>query len=183
MPHTRDVRGLRNYMLTGLIVSILMGLAGCASVILFFNPALLGIAAQHQFQYRSQSIFLFVGIGFVGFALLFVVILTRWSRRLLWIWRNTTPTPMHLLITINRSMELTSYRAILRLNANDAQDWSVRLYSPSWPVEDLQSLQHQTIQAKVYFDPHSKRPAVMETRLGLLWAMGGQSAHLKKRTL
>ncbi len=183
MPHARDVRGLRFYMLTGLIVSILMGLAGLALISLFFDPAITGIAAKYHAEYRGQSLFFFVGIGFVGFALFFVVVFTSWSRRLLWIWHNTMPVLMDLSIAINRGMDLTTYDAILRAGTSDGQDWSVRLYSPSWPVKDLQGLQNQTIRAQVYFDPKSQRPAVIETELGLLWAMAGRSAYRKQRTI
>jgi hypothetical protein len=183
MPPTRDVRGLRYYMLMGQIVSILMGLAGLVAITLFFDPAIMGITAKQQAGYRGHSLFLMVGIGFVCFALFFIVIFTRWSRRLLWIWRNTRPETMNLSIDIDRGMDLTNYNAILRFEAGGERDWSVRLYRPSWPLKDLQALQNRTIRAKVYFDPKSQRPAVIETELGLLWAMAGRSAYRKQSTL
>jgi hypothetical protein len=176
MLHARDVRGLRRYMLLGQIVSVLMGLAGLVPIGLFFDPAILGIGAKQQADYRGQSLFLMVGIGFVCFALFFVVIFTFWSQRLLWIWQNTIPVPMNLSINIHRGMDSTTYDAILRFEASGKKDWIVGLYSPSWPQKDLQSLQNQTICAKVYFDPKSQHPAVIETELGLLWAMAGRSA-------
>lgn len=80
-------------------------------------------------------------------------------------------------------MDSTSYDAILRVEASGERDWIVGLYSPSWPLVDLQALQNPTIRAKVYFDPKSQRPAVIETELGLLWAMAGQSAYRKQSTL
>jgi hypothetical protein len=46
MPHARDVRGLSRYILMGQIVSILMGLAGLVAIGLFFDPAIVGIAAK-----------------------------------------------------------------------------------------------------------------------------------------
>jgi hypothetical protein len=183
MPHARDVRGLRRYMLMGQIVSILMGLAGLVAISLFFDPAIVGIAAKQQAEYRGPSLFLMVGIGFVCFALFFVVVFTHWSRRLIWIWRNTMPVVMNLSIKIDRGMDSTSYDAILQFEARDERDWIVGLYSPSWPIKDLQALQNQAIRAKVYFDPKSQRPAVIETKLGLLWAMAGRSAHRKQRII
>ena len=173
MSHTRDVRGLHRYMLTGQIVSILMGLVGLVSVSLFFDPSTVGIAIKQQAEYRGQLLFLMVGIGFICLALFFVLVFINGSRRLLWIWRNTIPTAMNLSIDVVRDMDSTSYRAALQFKASGERDWVVGLYSPSWPQKDLQSLQNQTIQAKVYFDPKSQRPAVIETELGLLWAMAG----------
>jgi hypothetical protein len=183
MPHARDVRGLRRYMLIGQIVSILMGLAGSVAIGLFFDPAIVGIAAPQQAEYRGQSLFLMVGIGFVCFAFFFVVVFTHWSQRLLWIWRNTMPVSMNLSIKIDRGMDSTTYNAILRVEASGERDWSVGLYSPSWPPKDLQALQNRTICAKVYFDPKSQRPAVIETELGLLWAMAGRSAYRKQSNI
>jgi hypothetical protein len=176
MEHARDVRGLQRYMLLGQVVSILMGLMGLCSIGLYFDPAWLGLAAQSG-KYQGDSIWLVAGIGFVLSAIGFVVLFTRWSKRLLWIWRNTLPEWMYLSIDIDRSLDSTDYSAILRVEASGDRDWSVRLYRPSWPASALQSLQNQTILAKVYFDPKSRRPAVMETEQGLLWAMAGNSAN------
>jgi hypothetical protein len=176
MNHTRDVQGLKRYMLLGQVVSILMGLMGLFSIGLYFDPARLGLAAQAA-TYQGDTTWLWVGMGFVLLAIGFVVGFTRWSQRLLWIWRNTLPERMYLSIDIDRGMDSTDYSAILRMEASGDRDWVVRLYQPSWPLPMLQALQNQTIPAQVYFDPKSRRPAVMETEQGLLWAMAGKSAN------
>jgi hypothetical protein len=176
MNHARDVRGLKRYMLLGQVVSILMGLMGLCAIGLYFDPAWLGLAAQSG-TYQGDAIWLLVGIGFVLLAIGFVVLFTRWSQRLLWIWRNTLPKQMYLSIDIDRSLDSTDYSAILRVEASGDRDWVVRLYRPSWPLPVLQALQNQTIPAQVYFDPKSRRPAVIETEQGLLWAMAGKSAN------
>jgi hypothetical protein len=183
MLHARDVRGLRHHVLLSQIVSILMGLSGLVAIGLFFDPAIAGITAKQQAQYRGQSFLLMFGIGFVCFSLFFFIVAAHWSRRLLWIWRNTIPTPMNLSINIHRGMDLTNYDAILRVEVGGDRDWRVSLYSPSWPQKDLQALQDMTIPAKVYFDPKSQCPAVIETELGLLWAIAGRSAYQKQTTL
>jgi hypothetical protein len=176
MEHARDVRGLQRYMLLGQAISILMGLMGLCPIGLYLNPAWLGLAAQSD-KYQGDAIWLWVGIGFVVLAIGFVVLFTRWSKRLLWIWCNTLPERMYLSIDIDRSLDSTDYSAILRVEASGDRDWVVRLYRPSWPASALQSLRNQTIPAKVYFDPKSRRPAVIETEQGLLWAMAGNSAN------
>jgi hypothetical protein len=78
---------------------------------------------------------------------------------------------MQLSIGIRKSSDSTDYQAILSANSNPETAWHVTLYSPSWNVEDLQVT---TTPAKVYFDPKSQRPAVIETERGLLWAMAGR---------
>jgi hypothetical protein len=80
---------------------------------------------------------------------------------------------MQLSIRIRKSSDSTDYQAILSANSNPETAWHVTLYSPSWNVEDLQVT---TTPAKVYFDPKSQRPAVIETERGLLWAMAGRSS-------
>jgi hypothetical protein len=47
-----------------------------------------------------------------------VVLFTRWSKRLLWIWRNALPERMYLPINIDRSLDSTDYAAILRVEAS-----------------------------------------------------------------
>jgi hypothetical protein len=71
MLQARDVRGLRNYILLSQIVSILTGLSGLVAIGLFFDPAIAGIAAKQQAQYRGQSFLLMFGIGFVCFLYVF----------------------------------------------------------------------------------------------------------------
>jgi hypothetical protein len=127
MNHARDVRGLKRYMLLGQVVSMLMGLMGLCTIGLYFDPGWLGLAAQSG-QYQGDAIWLWVGIGFVLSAIAFVVLFTRWSQRLLWIWRNTMPQRMYLSIAIDRSLDATDYSAILRFEVSDDRDWVVRLY-------------------------------------------------------
>jgi hypothetical protein len=173
MEHVRDVRGLKRYMLLGQIVAIAMGLMGLCAIGLYFDPAWLGLAAQSG-QYQGETVWLWAGIGFVLCAIGFLIGFSHWSKRLLWIWHHTTPQLMYLSIAIDRRLESTDYSAILRVEASGDADWRVRLYQPSWPLSALQALQNQTIPAKVYFDPKSRRPAVVETEQGLLWAMAGR---------
>jgi hypothetical protein len=173
MNHTRDISALRRYMLIGQLVSILILLFGTLSVCLFINPALIGIVSTQTNSYRGESIWLIVGIAFILFGVFFAIGFGKWSRRLLWILQNIRPVPMNLSIEIRKGMDSNDYYALLSVDSATEKNWRVSLYSPSWNVRDFQD---QIIPARVYFDPKSQCPAVIETNQGLLWAMAGRSA-------
>ncbi|WP_310424768.1 hypothetical protein [Chamaesiphon sp. VAR_48_metabat_135_sub] len=173
MIHTRDILALRRYMLIGQLISILVLLFGILSVCLFINPSLIGIVSKQTNSYRDESIWLIVGIVFILFGVFFVVVFGKWSRRLLWIFQNIRPVQMNLSIKIRKGMDSNDYYAILSVDSTTEKNWRVSLYSPSWNARELQD---QIISSKVYFDPKSQCPAVIETTQGLLWAMAGRSA-------
>jgi hypothetical protein len=170
---TRDIRGLRRYMLLGQVVSIMVFLFGLLSLCLFVDPALVGIVGKEQGDYRGVPMWLFIGIAFIPFGLFCAIGFNKWSSRLVWVFRNIIPVPMNLSIEIDNGMDSTDYYAILSGDSGGEKNWRVSLYSPSWQVEKLQN---QQVPAKVYFDPKSQRPAVIETTQGLLWARAGRSA-------
>jgi len=100
----------------------------------------------------------------------------RWSRRLIWIYHNVTPQFMKLSIEIDSDADRTNYYAVLSGGPEETKGrrlWKVALYSPGWNVRILAEEQ---VSAKVYFDPQSLRPAIMETDYGLLWSMAGSGA-------
>jgi hypothetical protein len=159
----RDIWALHRYMLGAQIASIGLMLFGLVAIKLFIDPAFFGGRSG-----KSEWIWLWVGCGFILFGVVFVVIATRWTLRLMWILRNTQPQSMQLSMIINRSMDTTDYTAILD------DRWRVRIYSPGWKVQQLQEM---SIPAQVYFDPKTDRPAVIETEQGFLWAMAGRSSY------
>jgi hypothetical protein len=171
--YTRDIRALRLHLLAVQAVSLLTIVFGILAISLYINPALIGTPLRQHRHYHGESIWLIFGISFMLFGSFCIIVGTKWSHKLLWIWKNVSPQQMQLSIRIRKSSDSTDYQAILSANSNPATAWHVTLYSPSWKVEDLQGT---TTPAKVYFDPKSQRPAVMETEQGLLWAMAGQSA-------
>jgi hypothetical protein len=160
-------------MLATQAASALIIIFGILAIYLYIDPSLIGISLRQHRHYRGESIWLIFGISFVLFGILIIITSAKWSRRLRWIWKNVSPQPMQLSIRIQKRSDSTDYQAILSANSNPAKAWHVTLYNPSWHVEDLQGT---TTLAKVYFDPKSQRPAVIETDYGLLWAMAGRSA-------
>ena len=127
-------------------------------------------------SYRRDWIWLLTGLLFILFAGICILIAGRWSRRLLWIYNNVTPQVMKLSIEIDSDAERTTYYAVSGGESEENQGrglWQVTLYRPGW---DVRMLPAESVSAKVYFDPRSVRPAVIETEYGLLWSMAGSGA-------
>ena len=177
MSYVRDIQQLRRYTLLGQAASLLVFFFGVFSIIIFFNPRLIGIPQEQQQYYQGQWVWLLTGIGFLIFAVFCSIFAGRHSRHLIWILRNVQPEPMRLTIEIEHWSDSTDYHGILT-GLEDKPLWKVSLYSPSWKVEALAGKQ---VPAKVYLDPQRKRPAVIETEHGLLWA-GAASNNSFNRT-
>jgi hypothetical protein len=166
MKYERDFQKLRRYASLGQAASLLVFLFGVFSIILFFNPGLIGTPQEQQQYYRGQWVWLLTGISFLIFAIFCGVFAGRRWRRLIWILHNVQPEVMRLTIEIEHWSDSTDYYGILN-GLEDEPLWKVSLYSPSWKVEGLAGKQ---VPAKVYLDPQEKKPAVIETEYGLLWA-------------
>jgi heme exporter protein D len=163
MSRKRDIRALWRHMLLVQIVSIGLILFGVTAIGLFLNPTFLGGTSQN-----TDPVWLWVGIGFIAFAIFFMVVSLNQHRRLLWILQNIQPRTMQLVIRSQQSSDGTDYTAILD------DEWGVRILPPSRKIKHHQGT---LTSAQVYFDPKSHRPAVIQTEQGLLWAMAGRSAY------
>jgi hypothetical protein len=166
MSYVRDIQKLRRYTLLGQAASLLVFFFGLLSIIIFFNPGLIGIPQEQQHYYQGQWVWLLTGTGFLIFAAFCSIFAGRRSRHLIWILHNVQPELMGLTIEIEHWSDSTDYYGILK-GLEDEPLWKVSLYSPSWKVEALAGKQ---VPAKVYLDPQRKKPAVIETEYGLLWA-------------
>ena len=176
MNYIRDINRLRRYIVLGQVVSLSIFLFGLASVILFFDPSLVRVPEAQRELYRGNWIWLLTGILFIIFAGVCIFIAGKWSRRLIWIYNNVKPEFMKISIEIDSDSDRTNYYAVLSAEQKEIKGsplWKVTLYSPGWDVELLTEKQ---VSAKVYFDPESLRPAVIETECGLLWRMAGSGA-------
>ena len=75
---------------------------------------------------------------------------------------------MRLTIEVEHWSDSTDYHAFLSADQSEGELlWKVGLHNPSGKVEALAGKQ---VTAKVYLDPKTKKPAVIETEIGLLWA-------------
>ena len=179
MKFARDVHGLRRYIFISQAVSLLVFLFGVVSLLLFFQPLLVGTPIEQQAGYRGNLIWLFIGTGFLLLATFFLVVPGRWSRRLLWILSHVRPQPMNLSIEIDKDSDHTSYSAFLspdQAGIKPGPRWKVSLYPPSWDITVLQGME---VPVKVYFDPELNKPGVIETQQGLLWSMAGSGSVLE----
>ena len=172
MKFARDIKSLRRYIILTHFVSLLVLLFGLLSIILFVDPSLLNVPDDQTKLYRGHWLWLLTGIFFVALSIVSMFIAARWSRRLIWIYGNAKPQSMKLSIEIDSDSDRTNYYAILSGESAGTDRWKVLLYSPKWDVRVLP----EQAAARVYFDPRSQRPAVVETDHGLLWSMAGSGA-------
>jgi hypothetical protein len=172
MNFARDINSLRRYIVLSQFVSLLVFLFGLVSIILFVDPSLVNVPDHQTKLYRGHWLWLLTGILFIALSTACIFIAARWSRRLIWIYRNAKPQSMKLSIEIDSDSDGTNYYAILSGESEETERWKVLLYSPKWDVRILP----EQAAAKVYFDPQSQRPAVVETDYGLLWSMAGGGA-------
>src|SRR5262249_21089063 len=176
MKYVRDIRRLRRYAVVSQFVSLLVFLFGVASLLLFFDFLLPGLPNEQAKFYRGNWIWLLTGVLFIIFGGIFTITAGRWSRHLIWIYRNVTPQTMILNVEIDSDADRTNYYAVLSDESEESQReqlWKVAIYSPAW---DVRRLAQDGMTAKVYFEPKTLRPAVIETEYGLLWSMAGSGA-------
>ena len=169
MRGVRGIKGLRRYTLLGQAVALLVLLFGAFSIILYFDAALIGTPQDQQGYYRGRWSWLLAGILLVIFAGFCGIVASRKSRHLIWILDNVKPEPMKVAIEIEYWSDSVDYYAILSTDRKETEGkplGKVSLYGPVWNVEVLAGRQ---VPAKVYLDPKTKKPAVIETEFGLLW--------------
>lgn len=168
MQYASDIRRLRRHILLGDPALLLVFAFGVLSLMLFFNPGLIGTPQEQHQYYRGQFIWLLVGAGFLLFAIACRIFATKESRHLIWVYNNVRPNPMRLTIQVEPWADSINYYAILSSDdSEEAPLWTVSLYSPTSTPDALNNKQ---VPVKVYLDPKTNAPAVIETEVGLLWA-------------
>ncbi len=170
MDYAKDIKTLRKLMRFGQSLTVFIG----GGATMWIVAAYLQAPNDTSIQNIDETRLVYLGIGTVIslVTLLAFLMLSRDAERLLWIWKNTMPQTMTLTIVVDRSTESgPSDFAILRDHQNLKDDWSVPLDGNAWNKADFQAVQEAAIPAKVYFDPKSRKPAVIETKYGLLWRL------------
>ena len=84
---------------------------------------------------------------------------------------------MNLFLKVEEDSENTQYYAHLTplgMDIRNQKIWRIALWGPSH--KNMKTHIDRDIKAQVYFDPKSGRPAVIESEVGLLWAMAGSGA-------
>ena len=174
----RDIWRLRRHTILVRSAIILVFIFGLISLVLYFDPSLLNTPVE---PYKGKIVWFLVGTLFVVLAIFSFFLVGRWSRRLLWIVYHTVPRPMHLVLKVEEDSENTQYYAHLTPTDNDLRNqriWRIALWGPSY--ENIKALIGRDINARIYFDPRSGKPAVIESEFGLLWAMAGSGAAEQK---
>ena len=135
---------------------------GCAAFgfVGLFSPALLG---------WPSSIPIAVKIGLVVFTLmpLLWILAFRLHLKSFWVYRSTRPTEMNVRIEVAEGSDHNSYFAILRYGEMEPGDERIPVYPPNW---NARAIGTDTL-ARVFFDPKSKKPLVIEINGNLLWSM------------
>jgi len=82
------------------------------------------------------------------------------------------PIPMILNFRIEESSDSTDYFALLESQSSQER-WQIALL----PIAIKKRFSAQTnIPSRVYFDPVTQSPLVVETHEGVLWGMAGNGA-------
>ena len=165
---------LRNYSIfAGSALILTLGF-GIITIILYFNPALVGVPHDQFTDFLGHPIWLVVGILFISFGIFGLLYVVQWWRRLLWVYHNVEPDQMTVRLEIEDSGDSTDYYAILSELKTLTDEWRVRLYFR--PRSGVKELTAGGVETRVFVDPKTQRPIVMETAFGILWAMGGSGA-------
>jgi hypothetical protein len=172
MSRQASITALRRYSRIGWSASLLLTACGGGFLLLFIRPALVGVDPGSTSSYEGKVVWLCFGALFVFLGVVFQVIAYRWPRRLLWVLRTRQAKPMRLHVELEEDSENTQYYARLSDEAARAhpQGWRVGLWAPS---REVRSLIGSELSVRVYLDPQTAQPAVIEYADGYLWAMKG----------
>lgn len=127
------------------------------------------------FMNEKQDVILqIVGWIFIVMGIVFIIVLFLRKRRLLWIYKNVSPTSMQMKIEKINDSDSTDYFAYLtRWDKNTSESWKTKLYPPSFNIDMYLDNDNQV---EVFVDPKNKNPAVIRARDGLLWVMAGSGS-------
>lgn len=119
---------------------------------------------------KLKVLWLLFGLLFIFLGVFFIITSSKRPKRLIWIYKNIPPRLMEMRFEKKVWSDSTDYYAFLESNENQAEQWKTSIFTPSWDAEAF--LNSKTL-VKVYMDPKINKPAVIETKSGLLFVMGG----------
>ena len=123
---------------------------------------------------NQDNILQITGWLFIVMGIVFIFIFIQRKQRLLWIYKNISPTSMQMKIEKIDDSDSTNYVAYLtRRDKNTSERWKTKLYPPFCNVQVFLSNENQV---EVYIDPKNNNPAVIRTTEGLLWVMAGSGS-------
>jgi hypothetical protein len=167
----REIARLRRRTAMAQTASILLGLFDTGCVCLYFQPVLFGISTDRPEPAGWFLIWLLAGIGLLCISCFFFTVVTQWTKRLLWIRRNVAPVMMDLRVEVDEGSDSTTFYALL-VPADGTRNarWRMSLWAKP---PNLRRFLNKELPARVYFDPESGKPAVVDFESGILWSMAG----------
>jgi hypothetical protein len=152
-------KDLFRYLIPGGIISILCGIFGW-----------LGISSPNSLGWPTSSPLIVKGILVIlGCMPLLWLFAYRLQLRSFWVYRHTPPVTMYLKIEIQKDSDSTSYYALLRSSPDSPLIQKIPVYPPSWKTES----HIENRPARVFIDPRSAKPLVIEMGENRLWTMAG----------
>lgn len=149
-----SIKKYKQYVLLGQLISVGLLVIG----LIFINQ-------------KQNSVLQIAGWILFALGIVFIVSFNRRKRRLLWVYKNTSPILMKMNLEKKEDLDSTYYVAhLLRQDNNPPEKWKASLYSPSY---DVQQFLNNENQVQVYIDPKNNNPAIIKTTGGLLWVMAG----------
>jgi hypothetical protein len=177
MSKEKCIRKLRWYSLLSQIASLLVFTIGAVSIIFFSRPSILGVEAELLGEHQSQWIGVLFGSIFVVLGMFFYIFVYRWPRVLLRIVRTQPSSPMRFQLKAKEEGDRTQYNAYLTepSSTNDPSTWCIRLWAVS---SEIEGWLERVCSARVYLDPKTGIPAVIELEDMYLWAMKGEAKRI-----
>ncbi len=172
MSKERSIQKLRSYSLLSQMASLLVMIVGAISIVLFISPTLVGVKPESINAYEGRVIWLIFGLVFISIGIFFNLVAFRWPRVLLGILRSQPSSPMRFQLKIKEGKDSTQYYAYLTESsfAKDGSTWCIGLWAVS---QEIDRWLDRVCSAKVYRDPKTGDPAVIELEDMYLWAMKG----------
>jgi hypothetical protein len=172
MSKERCVHKLRRYALLSQFASFLVIIVGGINIILFISPTLIGVKPESASAYQGQLIWLIFGVIFVLVGVFFNRVAYRWPRVLLRTLKTQPYCTMRFRLKKKGDRENTQYYAYLTevSTVSNVSTWRIGL----WAVHsEIEGWLDRVCSAKVYRDPKTGDPAVIELEDMYLWAMNG----------
>jgi hypothetical protein len=177
MSKEKCIRKLRWYSWLSQTASLLVFIIGTVSILLFSRPSILGVKAELLCEDQNQWIGILFGSIFVGLGTFFNLIVYRWPRVLLRILCTQPSSPMRFQLKAKKEGDRTQYYAYLTepTSTSDPSTWRIRLWAVS---SEIEGWLERVCSVRVYRDPKTNIPAVIELEDMYLWAMKGEAKRI-----
>jgi hypothetical protein len=144
MPEHKDVASLRRRILIGQTAAGAVMLVGVVSLVLFFDPALVGLPGEQYHYYKSNWLWFGLGLGFITFGIFIIKWANSRLARLIWVYMRVVPVTMAIELERDESSDSTAHT--ISIKSQDGKTWTMPVMQPSW---DTRSIEKQRMKAMV----------------------------------